>query len=645
MPTMNALKFQRKNSRQGFQTDAPVGKEEILESRVLDSLPSHMAVLDEQGCIVRTNLAWREFAASNGSDSDFTGVDYLAVCDHAEREGSEFAGQAATGIRKALAGECDFFTLEYPCHSRLEKRWYQMRVIRLGGSGPARVVVSHLDITKQMLIEKSLRESEERFRRITENMQDIVSEFDDMGRMRYASPAYRKVLGYDPEELIGKTSFARFHPEDVHSLLSAFRKSLDSGSPGTVELRYRHALGHEIWLESSGNFILDETGKVTGAVISSRDITKRKVAQEALRQSEERFRSLAESTSDWIWELDTDGRYTYVSPNVEGIIGYKPEELIGRKPFELMPSEEGVRSAALFRVIQAAEKPFSGMEKILFHKDGHRVVLESRGIPIFDEKGVSSGYRGIDRDITQKRILEAQSIRVRNLASIGQLAAGIAHEINNPLTGIINYAQILFDEAVEAGLETEIPQRIMKEGERIAGIVSNLLSFARESNTEKQPLKLRSLVEGSVALMTSLFRKDGIGVFVEIPDQIPMITGNRRELQQVFLSILANSRYALNKKYKLFDRGKIIRITAEERQSNGVCMVRLIFLDKGTGMSPEVLSRVFDPFFSTKPPSEATGLGLSASYGILKAHKGNLEVESVEGEETKVILDLPAECG
>jgi PAS domain S-box-containing protein len=642
---MNTLECQRINPQPRFQTGGFAGDGESLESRVIDSLPSLMLVLDDKGCIIRTNKAWRDFAADNGLNRDFIGEDYLAVCDRSEREGSELAGEAAAGIRRVIAGETDFFTLEYPCHTQMKKRWFQMRVIRIIGSDPPCLVVSHLDITKMRLIEESLRENEEKFRRITENMQDVVSEFDDMGRMRYASPSYRKILGYDPSEMIGKCSFSRFHPDDVDSLLAAFRESIESGSPATVELRYRHALGHQIWLESRGSFLRDVTGKITGAVISSRDITKRKKAEEALRESEERFRSLVESTSDWIWEVDTGWHYTYVSPNVEEIIGYRPEEVIGRKPFELMPSEEGMRSAALFKVIQDAEKPYSGMERIQLHKNGRRVVLESCGIPIYDRRGALKGYRGIARDVTQRKILEAKSVHVRHLASIGQLAAGVAHEINNPLTGIINYAQILADEAIESGGDLELFGRIIKEGERIAKIVSNLLSFARESAAEKRSLHLGPLIEDSVALMASHLRKDGIQVSVSIPSEIPKIAGNRKDLQQVLLSILTNSRYALNKKYKLFDPKKNIRVTAEERTSWGVRMVRLILLDTGTGMSPEVLSRVFDPFFSTKPPSEATGLGLSASYGILKDHKGNLEVESVEGEYTKVILDLPVFAG
>jgi PAS domain S-box-containing protein len=497
-------------------------------------------------------------------------------------------------------------------------------------------------ITEQKCAEASLRESEEKFRRITENMRDVVCQLDDMGRICYASPSYRRVLGYDPAEMIGQSPFDRFHQDDVAPVLAAFSDSLENRGPADVTLRYRNASGEFVWLQSTGSFLFDEKGNITGAVISSRDITERKRAEEALRESEERFRSLAESTSDWIWEVDSDGRYTFVGSRIEMLLGYTPEEVIGKKPFELMPQQEAERVETIFYEIMASKKPFSFLENVNRHKDGSRVVLESSGVPILDASGNLLGYRGIDHDVTHKRALEAQAIRARHLASIGELAAGVAHEINNPITGIINYAQILADEATESGGDSEIPEKIIKEGERIAKIVKNLLSFARESNTDKQPVAVLPLLEDSVALMASLFRKEGITVAMNVSECVPMIVGNRKDLQHVFLNILANSRYALNRKYGGFKKEKFIQITAEQKEVHGIPTVRFTFLDKGNGIPPDVLGRIFDPFFSTKPPDQAMGLGLSISYGIMKDHSGSIDVESKEGEYTKVILDFPS---
>ncbi|PKN62851.1 MAG: hypothetical protein CVU57_21935 [Deltaproteobacteria bacterium HGW-Deltaproteobacteria-15] len=497
-------------------------------------------------------------------------------------------------------------------------------------------------ITEQKRAESSLRESEEKFRRITENMQDVICQLDDMGRICYASPSYRQVLGYDPADLIGQSPLRRFHPDDVEPVLAAFRVSMETRQPVDVILRYLHGAGNYVWLRSTGSLLFDEKGNVTGAVISSRDITGHKKAEQALQKSEERFRSLAESTSDWIWEVDSDGRYTFVAPRIEKLLGYKAEEVLGRTPFDFMPPEEAERVEAIFREIAAAKKPFSFIENVNLHKDGSRVVLESSGAPVLDASGNLLGYRGVDHDVTQKRALEAQAIRAKHLASIGELAAGVAHEINNPVTGIINYAQILVDEAAESGRDEEIPTRIIKEGERIAKIVKNLLSFARESNTDKRPVAVLPLLEDSVALVASLLRKEGIAIRMKVSEGVPMIVGNRKDLQHVFLNILANSRYALNEKYCGFQKDKLIEITAEEGEVHGIRSVRFTFLDKGKGISPKVLGRIFDPFFSTKQPGHAMGLGLSISYGIIKDHKGSIDVKSKEGEYTKVILDFPS---
>jgi len=498
------------------------------------------------------------------------------------------------------------------------------------------------DITEQKHVQGSIRESEEKFRRITENMRDVICQLDDMGRICYASPSYRQVLGYDPAELIGQSPFRRFHPDDVAPVLAAFGRSLESRQPADVTLRYLNGQGEFVWLQSTGSLLFDEKGDITGAVVSSRDITARKKAEEALQESEERFRSLAESTSDWIWEVDADCRFTYVAPRIEKMLGYRPEEVVGKTPFDFMPPEEAERVGAAYRRIAASKMPFSFLENVNLHKDGSRVVLETSGVPILDAEGNFLGYRGVDHDVTHKRVLEAQAIRGNHLSSIGELAAGVAHEINNPITGIINYAQILVDEALESVGDTEIPTRIIREGERIAKIVKSLLSFARESNTDKQPITILPLLEDSVALIASLLRKEGIVTAMNVAEGLPMIVGNRKELQHVFLNILANSRYALNQKYNGFQKEKLIEIAAEEKEVYGDRTVRITFHDNGNGISPKVLGRIFDPFFSTRPPGHAMGLGLSISYGIVKDHKGSIDVQSKEGEYTKVILDIPA---
>ena len=232
-------------------------------------------------------------------------------------------------------------------------------------------------------------------------------------------------------------------------------------------------------------------------------------------------------------------------------------------------------------------------------------------------------------------------MRASHLASIGELASGVAHEINNPINGIINYAEILKDQFNEMGEDAEIPTRIIREGDRIAAIVKNLLSFARDRKEEYSPASIRDIIADSLALAEKQINKDGIKLKVDIPDDLPKVKARSQEIQQVFLNILSNARYALNRRFPEFHEDKILEIKGETIEIEDRNYIRTTFYDQGMGISASEMDKIFDPFFSTKPKGEGTGLGLSISHGIIKAHGGRLLFESVEGEYTKVMVDLP----
>ena len=249
------------------------------------------------------------------------------------------------------------------------------------------------------------------------------------------------------------------------------------------------------------------------------------------------------------------------------------------------------------------------------------------------------------RDITEKNHLQAEAIRVGHLASLGELAAGVAHEINNPITGIISIAEILTDKFHELGGDKTIPERIVNEGERIGKIVKNLLSFARDKKEEYSPAHVNDILKLTLELVEKQISKDGIQISVNIPSDIPKIDARSQEIQQVFLNIISNARYALQKKYPKPHENKILKINGDKIKIGDKKYVRLTFHDKGLGISKDILDRVANPFFSTKPQGEGTGLGLSISHGIIKNHGGNLWFESQKNDHTKVIVDLPIHNG
>ncbi|MDW7772802.1 MAG: DUF3365 domain-containing protein [Desulfobulbaceae bacterium] len=247
------------------------------------------------------------------------------------------------------------------------------------------------------------------------------------------------------------------------------------------------------------------------------------------------------------------------------------------------------------------------------------------------------------RDITEDKIRESEVLRTGQLAAIGELAAGVAHEINNPINGIINYAQILLDKADDKYDEhdKDFMSRIIKESERIAVIVGNLLSFARQRNDIVKDVKLPEIIEDSVSLMIHQFMKDGIQLEVDLPTNLPAISANPQQLQQVIVNLLTNASYALNQRYPHMDPGKRLKISCRLQTASGKEYLRTMVTDWGIGIPQDIINHIFDSLFTTKPPGKGTGLGLSISKGLVRDHQGFLSVESSTGGPTTAIVDLP----
>jgi PAS domain S-box-containing protein len=378
-----------------------------------------------------------------------------------------------------------------------------------------------------------------------------------------------------------------------------------------------------------------------------------------LRESKERLRKIIETTSDWIWAVDEKAVYTYASPSIQDILGYKPEEVLGKTPFDFMPPDEAKRVANIFGPIVLAREPIPPLENTNIRKDGHPVVLETKGAPVFDKAGRFCGYLGIDRDISERKKVEeelekhrkqlevlveqrtAEVVEAKHLASLGELAAGVAHEINNPINGIVNYGQLLVKKLAENSPEKDIAGRILKEGDRIVAIVRSLLSYGNAGRDEKKNIHHSEILTETLTLTAAQIRKDGIHLETDIAENLPIVVGNLQQLQQVFLNVISNARYALNGKYPGSHSDKILEIKCEGVTIEDVHYVRISFLDHGTGIPADILDKIMNPFFSTKPAGHGTGLGLSISNSIIKDHGGRLALESKEGEYTRVIIDLP----
>lgn len=248
----------------------------------------------------------------------------------------------------------------------------------------------------------------------------------------------------------------------------------------------------------------------------------------------------------------------------------------------------------------------------------------------------------IARELTSDEVRKADSIRTAQMAAIGELAAGVAHEVNNPITGIINFAQLLLDDSEKDSLQAELLDRIVNEGERIALIIKNLLSFARESKNSNEPVEIIQVIEDSLSLVEHQLKKDGIKIKTEYSTRSCQVYGNYNQLQQVILNLLSNARFALNDRYPRPSTDKNIEINCHPLINEGQqTVIQISIKDTGTGIPQGILKRLFDPFFTTKPSGKGTGLGLSISYGIIRDHGGTIKVDSIMHQYTKMIIELP----
>jgi PAS domain S-box-containing protein len=372
---------------------------------------------------------------------------------------------------------------------------------------------------------------------------------------------------------------------------------------------------------------------------------------EALKTSESRYRLLLQNANDAVYvhavTPDSPDRILDVNDKACEMLGYTREEFLSMDVPRIDVPEQAERLPAILEKLFAEGRVLFETEHVA--KDGRRIPVEVSA-RLFDLQGVSA-VLSVTRDITERRKmeeerleLEARHRQAQKLESIGTLASGVAHEINNPLTGIINYAQLIADRTDNDPLR-EFARGIVDEGSRIAAIVKNLLSFSRQQKESHSPARVADIVTASLSLVGAVLRKDGIQIDVDVPDDLPTIKCRSQQIQQVLLNLLTNARDGLNARYPGDDEDKIVRLSVEKVDHDGHAWIRIAVEDHGAGIPPSVLGRVFDPFFTTKPRDQGTGLGLSISYGIVRDHHGTLTVESEPNVRTCFVVELPVDNG
>jgi PAS domain S-box-containing protein len=470
-------------------------------------------------------------------------------------------------------------------------------------------------------------------------------EYDLEKDEEYRSDEFFRILGLPPQEG-GRASdsvFDYIHPDDRDVVMKKITETLEQRKPYDVEYRIIRADGSERVLHAQGKIQKDDAGKVTKFIGTAYDITERKMAHTALLESELRFRSLVEAATDWIWEVDENFTYVYSSPKIRDLLGYEPEEIIGKTRFDLMHPQDAHRLMQKFKQFNDERTPFVALENINIHKNGSFVTIETSGVPFFDENGKFCGFRGIDRDVSDRKKLEEKYLQAQKMEAVGQLAGGIAHDFNNILTAIIGFEHLLIETA-ENEKSRHYALQVLALAEKASNLTRDLLAFSRKQTIHPKQMDVNETIRKIGKILKRLIGED-IELQFNLHGDILPVMAVSGHMEQVFMNLSTNARDAMPDGGLLTIKTEVVDIDSSYVHLHGhghVGRYALIcFSDTGMGMKEEVRMRVFEPFFTTKEVGKGTGLGLSTVYGIVHQHEGFINVYSEPGEGTTFRIFLP----
>ena len=464
-------------------------------------------------------------------------------------------------------------------------------------------------------------ESEIRFTELFESLREGIFFTTPEGRVLDANPALLRMLGYESKrEFMGVNLRDAYHdPAQREALVRDLEKH---GSMQDRDLILLRKDGTRIHCLASGFAIRDASGRfvqLQGTVV---DITERLEIEQRLRREQEFVRRLVASFPDLIAVLDGEARFTYASQRVQDALGYAPETLIGELIGTRAHPEDQARLQEIFHGIVNGQSPNAQFEYRTSHADGTWRTLRASAAPLFDEDGKITGVVASARDVTEVKQSERELVQKDKFTAMGQMMAGAAHELNNPLTAILGVSELIRERATDDASRRHA-ELILNQARRAAGIVQNLLDFARPPAQGRLKLRLDEIVQEALrSHQTSLTQKN-IKVEFEAAPDLPLVAGDKKLLTQIYLNIITNAEQAIS---SARDHG-VLKISVAGVDDR-VCVT---FADDGPGIPSEMIGKIFDPFFSTKRPGGGSGLGLTICHAVTKEHGGSIEVQSVAG--------------
>ena len=603
---------------------------------ILDTLSSHVALLDEKGFIIAVNKAWTAFAATEGKSGlarTDVGANYLDLARSASGPCSVEGLAAYSGIKAVLDGLLPKFSLEYSCHSPLQQRWFLLTVVPIADT-PIKAMVTHFDTTSRRDTEKRLLESEEQLRELALHIHLALWVIDPKkNKVLYISPGYEKIWGRSCQSLIDnpQSYMEGIHPLDQEMMIRENAAMYETGHVD-VECRVQRPDGSVPWVWIRGYAVRDEHGQAVRFVGVIEDITERKASQD----DQARLAAIVECSDDAIVSYHPEGIVITWNHGAERLYGYLAEEMIGRNIRLLYTADDFTEYLRIKEIVKGGERIPAHDTKRL-RKDGTLIAQSVSISPILVKNGEIVGASKIAHDITRVRQLESQFRQVQKMEAVGTLAGGVAHDFNNLLTIISGYSELMLLNMPPADPKREALKAIHSAGERAASLTRQLLAFSRKTVLEPKILDLNNVVKETESMLRRLIGEDILLSFLPDP-RIHRIKVDPGLLGQVLMNLAVNSRDAMPQ------GGNLSIETCNSELDQAYCQdhagakpgkyVQLSMTDTGCGMTPEIKARVFEPFFTTKAMGQGTGLGLPVVYGIIKQSDGYIEVNSEPGVGT-----------
>ncbi len=497
-----------------------------------------------------------------------------------------------------------------------------------------------LEIEERKKAEEELRRSRALYYELVETAQDLVWQCDSQGKFVYLNPAWEKVLGYKPQEMIGK-HFSEFQPPQFAERdKNTFRWVLQGNSVQQYETIYLHKNKSTIYIVFNSKCYTNNAGEVVGVRGTAYDITERKQVEQRLRESEERYRNLVHQMPIAILIL-RDKKIFFANPAAVQLFGFYNElELWGKNILDYIESTGKDLVESMLK--DNDQKSISDMHSIrCIRKDGSLRDVEIHVLPVTIQN--IPIHQVILHDVTEKKLLQDELLRSQKLQSLGTLAGGIAHDFNNILSIIIGYATRLEDKIESDSKLRDYTKAILTASERGATLVRQILMYARKTSVEMKPVHIHSVVSELFSLLRQTFPRI-IELKNEVPDKLPPIQADQTQIHQALLNLCVNARDAMPNggvitiKASLLPKNDIEKKFPQATDKEYLCVT---VQDTGVGMDDQTKKRIFDPFFTTKEVGKGTGLGLSVVYGIIQTHHGFIDVETAPHQGSTFFLYLP----